>query len=241
MKMISTEAARLRRAPGHLLTIILYFIITMGGFYHYMISHDALKTLPQLLAIMYNGPAYCLLTVVIGLHISSFMHLDQKQGETAMLVSTLKDKGKLIFTRFYALAFRLLLGQLITTGIVLGMIVFGMHIECDEPFYALLVFIEVYLTYLFVASFSMLVNLLCKDEIFANVVIIIFALIPVGAYTLLNMTNIDLTGVLVSATFYELMKDVTIYQGLLASLLALLYTCACLLIGGIVIRSREIS
>lgn len=237
MKILSTELRRLRHSPGNVLTIILYFTVVASSYVHYMLSKEALKSLPQLLASMYNGPAFCLLALIIGLHVCSYMH----QKGDAMIVSSLKDKASLVFNRFKAIALRLFTIQLITTLIGIGVIFLGFQVECDEPFYAILVFLETYLTYLFVASFSCLVSVLITNELVCDLLCLLLSVLPLGANALLLYTHIDVTGVLVTSTYYELMKDVTIYQGLLSSLLALLYTIAFQLLAAIIVRAREIS
>lgn len=238
--MIRYELKHIRVHGGYL-SALLYFGIVFYSFYAYVYSHAALKNLPQMIAYMYNGRTFVALSIVIGIHIASYMHADQHDYARLTLTALSPDRSSTLMVRFVAFVLRLLFGEIIAVAVAVGCVYyFNLPITMDEVGYGAMAFIEIFLIYMFIAALFTLVSVVFKDELFTDLLSTAFSFLPVGLFFLLNRFRIDLTGFSVTATIYELGNDVNVNQGLIASALAFLYCCACMLISMIILRKRNL-
>jgi hypothetical protein len=207
-------------------------------YYVYVFSKTPEKSLSQMLAHMYNGYGFILLAALLGILSSAFLH---QKGDLE-LVSGLKDKAKIVLSRFAALFVHMFFFELITAGAGIAgcFVIPGVSIAVDEIHYIAFMAIAALLTFLFLCGLFVLISTIFKDELLCDLIAIVVACLPILEILLLNIFGIDITSFTLMSSFYSIGNEVNVYQGLLCGLLGVLYTIACMLIASIIIRRRDL-
>ncbi len=191
-----------------------------------------------MLAHMYNGYGFVAMAALLGFLSSAFIH---QKGDLS-LVPVLKDKAKVILSKFYALFIHMFFFELITSaaGIVGCFVIPNVTVSVDEIHYIGFMALVTLLTYLFLCGTFTLISTIFKDELLCDIIGVVIACLPILEILLLNLTGIDITSFTLMSSFYSIGSEVNVYQGLLCGLLGLLYTIACMLIASIIVRRRDL-